>query len=311
MSGEGETASKILAFSIPLRSYFYVFVKKYRFHLVILLILSVLLLYSLAHEKLFEFLLLIVTWLQLELAYRQWWLDRVTKKPHFQASIPRLSANLYLYIKNVGSVPAYTVRIASILDAQNWSPLDPKEWEKYIETKFVNLAPGERELLAIISPKFLEKNREGIILEIHYNDPTELGFLLSSAQVLLKCSDGEWRAYIFEYNECKGFLTEIPNIIRNLYFIILALKNRVKRIQYKMILTTLSVILAAICSAIFFVLRRNWIMSPLPLLGTLACFIQVMYVPLSLASLAVSLALLLYAFYLRAKVFKLVRETNE
>jgi hypothetical protein len=48
---------------------------------VVLLILSVLLLYSLAHEKLFEFLLFIVTWLQPELAYRQWWLDRVTKNP--------------------------------------------------------------------------------------------------------------------------------------------------------------------------------------------------------------------------------------
>jgi hypothetical protein len=96
MSGEGEDVTKILAFSIPLRSYFHVFVKKYWFRLVVLLILSVLLLYSLAHEKLFEFLLFIVTWLQLELAYRQWWLDRVTEKPHFQPRLPGNGKHLYI-----------------------------------------------------------------------------------------------------------------------------------------------------------------------------------------------------------------------
>jgi hypothetical protein len=210
----------------------------------------------------------------------------------------------------VGSVPAYNIRIARILDAQNWSPLDPKEWKKYIGTKIVNLAPGEEDLLAFISPKFLEKNREGIILEIHYNDPIELGFLWSSAQILLKYSDNELKTYILEYNECKGFLTEIPNMIMDLHFIILALKSQVK-IQCKMAPATLSVVFAAICSAAFFVLSRNWIMSPLPLLDTLVCFVQVIYVPLLLASLTVSIALLLYAFYLRAKVLKLARETNE
>jgi hypothetical protein len=211
----------------------------------------------------------------------------------------------------MGSVPAYNVHIASILDARRWSPLDPKEWEKYIKTRFVNLAPGEHDHLATISLNFFEKNREGIILETHYNDPTEFGFLWSSAPVLLKYSDGKWEAYFLEHIECKGFLTEIPNMIRDLYFIILASKNQVRMIQYKMVLTTLSVIFAAICSAIFFILSRNWIMSSLPLLDTLVCFVQVIYVPLLLASFTVSIALLLYAFYLRAKVLKLARETNE
>jgi NO-binding membrane sensor protein with MHYT domain len=99
-------------------------------------------------------------------------------------------------------------------------------------------------------------------------------------------------------------------MIRDLHFIILALKSQVK-IQYKMAPATLSIAFVAICSAAFFVLSKNWIVSLPPLLDTLVRFVQVVYVPLSLASLVVSLALLLYAFYLRAKVFKLARETNE
>jgi hypothetical protein len=62
-------------------------------------------------------------------------------------------------------------------------------------------------------------------------------------------------------------------MIIDLHFIILALKSQVK-IQCKMAPATLSVVFAAICSAAFFVLSRNWIMSPLPLLDTLVCFVR-------------------------------------
>jgi hypothetical protein len=205
---------------------------KYRLQFAILFILAALLYYALMYRMLFEFLMFIVMWIQLELAYRQWWLDWRSRKPYFKANIlsetsatfletAQLSTTLHLHIKNVGNVPAYMVGIGRILDAESRKPLNPSEWGKYVKVFHVDLASGEEKVLADIPEEFLKayKDRDGVILEVYYNNPLEPIplTLRSMIPIHLKYSSDGWHAIIFEiYEEPSGILTKIPNMIRDI-----------------------------------------------------------------------------------------------
>ncbi|MEM0004318.1 MAG: hypothetical protein QXN97_03180 [Desulfurococcaceae archaeon] len=57
------------------------FVREYWLQLMILPLLVALSYYAILYGKLFEFLVLVVMWIQLEIAYRQWWLEAEVKRP--------------------------------------------------------------------------------------------------------------------------------------------------------------------------------------------------------------------------------------
>jgi len=80
-------------------------------------------------NKLFEALLVLVAWLQFELAYRQFWLYKKLQKPSFSLFLHGEIPYYFLYIQNVSSSPAYTIQITRILD-KNLKPIPPERWGK-------------------------------------------------------------------------------------------------------------------------------------------------------------------------------------
>jgi len=224
------------------KSFIRFFIMEYWLQLIVLSILITLLCYALTYRMLFEFLMFVVMWIQLELAYRQWWLDKRSKKPYFQVNISsetsatvletmHVYTKLYLHVKNVGNAPAYMVGVGRILDATSKSPLNPDEWGKYVKVSYADLASGEEKVLAEISEEFLEayKNKNGVILEIYYNDPLESisQILRNMIPIYLKYSSNRWQVAIFEVYEEPGILTKIPNMIRDIY-VYLTLKRYLK-----------------------------------------------------------------------------------
>ena len=59
------------------------FVREYWLQLMILPLLVALSYYAILYGKLFEFLVLVVMWIQLEIAYRQLWLEAEGRRPPF------------------------------------------------------------------------------------------------------------------------------------------------------------------------------------------------------------------------------------
>jgi len=57
------------------------FVREYWLQLMILPILVVLSYYAILYGRLFEFLVFITIWIQLEITYRQWWLEAEGRRP--------------------------------------------------------------------------------------------------------------------------------------------------------------------------------------------------------------------------------------
>ena len=57
------------------------FVREYWLQLMILPILVVLSYYAILYGRLFEFLVFITMWIQLEITYRQWWLEAEGRRP--------------------------------------------------------------------------------------------------------------------------------------------------------------------------------------------------------------------------------------
>jgi hypothetical protein len=94
------------------------FLAEYRNTIVALTLLCVLSAYAVQTQRLFEFLVFVVMSLQLELAYRQWWLE--AEKRDAKLEVHRVDVNenrdaLTLYIVNTGGDVAYHVNIPFLI----------------------------------------------------------------------------------------------------------------------------------------------------------------------------------------------------
>lgn len=90
-------------------------ISKYKYQLTALSSITLLSWYTLGYwpERLFELLMFIVIELQLELAYRQWWLERRQSRPHLWVEVKQEGDDLRLYAGNIGSIYAFNVVISS------------------------------------------------------------------------------------------------------------------------------------------------------------------------------------------------------
>ena len=86
------------------------FVREYWLQLMILPLLVALSYYAILYGKLFEFLVLVVMWIQLEIAYRQWWLEAEGKRPPLMVKLELVGDDsIALLVRNTSALPIYEI----------------------------------------------------------------------------------------------------------------------------------------------------------------------------------------------------------
>jgi hypothetical protein len=66
--------------------------------------------YAILYGKLFEFLVFVVMWIQLEIAYRQWWLETEGKRPPLIVKLELVEDNnITLLVRNTSALPIYEI----------------------------------------------------------------------------------------------------------------------------------------------------------------------------------------------------------
>jgi len=122
-------------------------------------------------NKLFEALLVLVAWLQFELAYRQNKLYKASQEPLLSAEVFHTPQGSYnLSIENVGSIPAYSVNIKGIYD-EDGKRISWGFWHQEVKPSyFPCLKPKEKKVIAEISEEFYNEYliKDNGFIEISY-----------------------------------------------------------------------------------------------------------------------------------------------
>jgi len=161
--------------------------------------------------RLLEALLTLITIFQFELASRQLWLHKALSEPLFAIWLMKESNERYYYltIENVGSTPAYMVRLSRIV-GKNGKPIPPEEWSKHVVAPFIAcLKTKESSALAEITTEFYHKHlvEENEIIEVSYVNLF-----------------GEWKSFLCSFTKDlvipmharekpPGFLLTVPDYI--------------------------------------------------------------------------------------------------
>ena len=146
------------------------FVKELVKNLIILSIPCALVIYGLYREMLFEALLVIVAWLQMELSWRQIELYRRSEEPKFTVNAVRSPYGIEIIIHNTGPSPAYHVGVLGVrkIFGKSLRPIPVELWEKWIKTTYVDIPPnGQASIATILDEKVLEES----LIDIYYDTP--------------------------------------------------------------------------------------------------------------------------------------------
>jgi hypothetical protein len=146
--------------------------KKIILKIVIIGIIIVLLIYfGIYLNKLFEALLVLVTWCQFELAYRQNKLYKASQEPLLSVEVSNTPQGDYnLSIENVSSIPAYSVNIKRYCD-KNGKRIPLLLRYQKVESSYIScLKPKEKKVIAKISKEFYNEYliEGGGFIEISY-----------------------------------------------------------------------------------------------------------------------------------------------
>lgn len=189
---------------------------------------------AIIHDRIFEFLIVALSWIQIEASYRQWWYEHHRRKPQLAPRIKYMvkpkdgtitDINLVVYVKNYGSVPAYDVQLW--LEANN---------VKLFVGEVDAILRGEEKAVGRIDKKLLEPilQRSGgmpkiIKIVLYYYDPIEvrtvhmeMRVLLSSQHIVLIGAQPE---------KPPGVLLNIPLLVRAMYEVIRERKSLGKNEQ--------------------------------------------------------------------------------
>ena len=172
--------AKALNKSIQLRKGFHGFMRRYWDSVLIQSLLISLFLISITYNALFEFLVFMVMWLQLEITYILW---RIETGPHFVFDVSECediepgteecveTGNIYIHVRNAGRIPVHNMTLTRVLD-NKMMPIKPEMWEKHIEHPNISLAPGEVKYVISMNqdtlPNYLDK-----VFEICYSTPLQ------------------------------------------------------------------------------------------------------------------------------------------
>lgn len=135
-------------------------------------------------NKLFEALLVLVAWLQFELAYRQIKLHKALQEPLLSIEVSKTPQGSYnLSLENVGPMPAYSVNIKGIYD-KDGKRISWGFWHQEVKPYyFPCLKPKEKKVIAEISDGFYNEyliKNEGLIEISYYNQFGEENMLSCS-----------------------------------------------------------------------------------------------------------------------------------
>jgi hypothetical protein len=170
--------AKALNRSIRLRQGFCGFLRRYWDSVLIQSLLISLFLISIPYNALFEFLVFVVMWLQLEIMFVSW---RIEAGPHFIFDVSECedlkpgteecvaTGNIYVHVKNIGKIPVHNMGLTRVLNRQ-MIPIKPEVWSKHLEHPITNLAPGEVKYIIGIDQNVLH-NYLNVIFEICYSTP--------------------------------------------------------------------------------------------------------------------------------------------
>jgi hypothetical protein len=169
--------AKALNKAIRLKQGLLRFLREYSGSILLQSLLITLLLIATTYNALFEFLVFIVMWAQLEASIVLW---RIEAEPHpvFSASEciePKSGVcvtpgdTYYVYMKNAGRIPLHYVGLARVLSGE-MSPIKPELWSRHLEHPIVSLAPGEVKPVIGIDRSILP-NYVGKVFEICYSTP--------------------------------------------------------------------------------------------------------------------------------------------
>jgi hypothetical protein len=194
-------------------------ISKYKYQLTALSFITLLSWYTLGYwpERLFELLMFIVIELQLELAYRQWWLERERSRPHLWVEVKQEGYDLRLYAGNIGFTYAFNVVIFSQICSLE------KCYETIVERDRNYdgvIAPGSKVCVGTIqSPGFslsrTDVDKISIKIDVCYIDALEGS---ERCEAFVWTSRRGARREAREPGEAReppGLLTKIPNMIRD------------------------------------------------------------------------------------------------
>ncbi|MCC6004344.1 MAG: hypothetical protein LM590_08395 [Thermofilum sp.] len=169
--------SKISEKKLPGVFIFKLFISEYYATMISLAVLCALLYYviKLHLERLFDFMLFVAIWLQLELAYRQWWLEMKHREPYPVFELFELSDSQELidgitivppfikfYFTNAGASPAHCVYVKVIAIRKEFSAILSRK------TQLIKHIP-QRVCSTQIKRAFIPPGEVAIIpIELHY-----------------------------------------------------------------------------------------------------------------------------------------------
>jgi hypothetical protein len=186
------------------------------------ILLLVLLAYiAIIHDRIFEFLIVVFSWIQIEVSYRQWWYERYRRKPQLAPRIkgPMVISkdrtisdiDLTVRVKNYGSAPAY--------DVQLW--LEADNVRVFVNEVDVILQGEEREV-GKIDKRLLDPilQRSGAVpkdikIALYYYDPIEVKTVHMEMRLLLLQN-----LVIAPPEKPPGVLLNIPLLARDIYEVV-------------------------------------------------------------------------------------------
>ena len=207
------------------------FVREYWLQLMILPLLVALSYYAILYEKLFEFLVVVLMWIQLEIAYRQWWLEAEGKRPPLIVKLELVEDdNIALLVRNTSALPIYEIntlvlpyevyRRYSTLLVYNVRVIkylySIGELSPLVMSVQIDLLPDDEKIVSFTFKELKESYYDigdAAALIICHDDPT---IYPESCGAIVRWSPRSKTAYISGLlRGIPGVLTRVPNMIRD------------------------------------------------------------------------------------------------
>jgi len=196
-----------------------VFASRYRATLISLALLTLLLVYAVLLQKLFDFLIAVVLWLQLELAYRQWWLEKASRGPQLWIKVIESDAESWrVCVKNVGQTSALDIDVTgSLCSGRTCEGLA----SRLIAGDLIDLPPGEAfeaELFRIRGGEAGVQPGKAVRVERYYLEVDAC--FTESLEYRRKCDTFWWSPYLGTFRvsakRIPGVLTRIPEMLEDI-----------------------------------------------------------------------------------------------
>lgn len=223
--------SALFLFRIFVGEYWYVF-----FAVALLIALSAHVIFR-SPEMLLNVLVFVILWLQLELSYRQWWLESKHRRPilrvvHVEAD--KMGRELIFHVENIGLATARGIYIDPVTVSrkvfENYRGVLLLKGYLFKKIEFVGcgvgfgrgvrLRPYGVDYVKVDCPQLTrcaEDEDEVLFFLICYDEPIELGVEVCSEAVNLEvlCESSLIYSVKLDYEPPPGVLTKIPYMLRD------------------------------------------------------------------------------------------------